>query len=169
MVEKKFAVSELKIKYDGPLDIVEFFKVVEDWIEKKGLNKEIKKKSQEVTAKRKRLSWMIEIWEMPSDYAKRVVRLQALFNNIKDAKIKGKNVDTADVLIILDGILETDLDYRWHQKPTHYFLRAVYDKFFSKFYTHRFEGKLTADTYELYHCIMDYFNKGVDVKSRKIA
>lgn len=158
MVEKKICVRELRLSYNGPINVVDFFRAVEDWIAKKGMHKEIKKKTEEVTAKHKRVEWFIEIWEMPSDYAKPVVRLQALFKDIKDATVKGKHIQTADILITLDGILETDLESRWYQKPTFYFLRAVYDKFFHKFYTNRFEAKLTADTYELYQYLMDYFN-----------
>lgn len=171
MTEKKICVTELRLSYNGPIDIVEFFRKVEDWIAKKGMHKEIKKKSEEVKARSKRVEWFIEIWEMPSDYAKPVVRLQALFKDIKDARVKihGKerNMQTADALIVLDGILETDLEARWHQKPTFYFLRAVYDKYISKFYTNRFEGKLTADTYELYHYLLDYFNSYREEKVMK--
>jgi len=171
MVEKKFSVSELKIHYNGPIDIIDFFRAIDDWISSKGMHKEIKKKTQHVDSKRKKVEWMIEIWEMPADLAKTVVRLQALIDDIKEARVgEDKNsIDVGNVLIILDGILETDIDYRWTQKPLHYFIRAVYDKFFDKFYTHRYEGKLTADTYELYHYIMDYFNKGVDPKSKRVA
>ena len=162
MVEKKFVVPERRLSYNGPIDITDFFKSVEDWIEKKGMHKEIKKKTQEVQAKHRRVEWFIEIWEMPADYAKPVVRMQALLKNIKDAHVmvKGKkrNIQTAEVLVIIDGILETDLEARWYQKPTYYFLRAVYDKYISKFYTNRFEGKLTKDTNELYHHLMNYFN-----------
>ncbi|MFH2028679.1 MAG: hypothetical protein ABIJ08_06050 [Nanoarchaeota archaeon] len=162
MVEKKFCVSDLRINYNGPIDIIDFFKTVEDWIVKKGMHKEIKKKSEHVTEKNKRVEWFIEIWETPADYAKRVVRLQTLFKDIKDVKVnlKGKerSIQSADVLVLLDGILETDLEARWFQKPTYYFWRAIYDKYISKFYTHRFEGKITSDTYELYHHLMNYFN-----------
>ncbi len=155
MVEKKICVTELRISYNGPVDIRDFFKKVEDWIAAKGRHKEIKKKSEHVTAKDKKVEWFIEIWDMPADYAKTIVRLQALFRDIRKA---GKH-DVADVAIALDGILETDLESRWFQKPTFYFLRAVYDKYVSKFYTHRFEGKLTSDTYDLYNYLMDYFHK----------
>lgn len=162
MVEKKICVDGLRLNYNGPIDIRDFFKSVEDWIVKNNMQKEIKKKSEEVTAKGKRIEWFIEMWEMPADYAKPVVRMQALLKDIKEAKVeikgKKKRIETADVLIVLDGILETDLESRWYQKPTFYFLRAVYDKVFHKFYTHRFEGKLTSDTYGLYHYLMNYFN-----------
>ena len=83
--------------------------------------------------------------EIPGDDLRRILgdegkykptiinKINSYFKDIKDAQIKkrGKtqNVQTADVLIILDGILETDLESRWFQKPTYYFIRAVYDKF----------------------------------------
>ncbi|MFH1641442.1 MAG: hypothetical protein ABIC04_00925 [Nanoarchaeota archaeon] len=162
MTERKFSVQELRFSYNGPLDIVDFFRAVEDWIHKKGFHKDIKKKSEEVTAKGKRVEWFIEINGELADYARSVIRLRVLFKNIKDAKIelKGrkKRVQVVDALLYFDGILETDLEGRWYQKPTFYFFRAVYDKYFSHYYTQRFEAKLTADTYALYHYIMDYFN-----------
>jgi len=162
MVEKRFPVENLTISYNGPIDIVDFFKTVEDWITKKGMNKEIKKKSEEVSGSSRRVEWMIEMWEMPGDYAKPIVRMQSLIKDIKDVSVKihgkKKNVQVGDVLIVIDGILETDIEGRWYQKPTFYFLRAVYDKYFSKFYTHRFEAKLTKDTYEFYNYLMGYFN-----------
>src|SRR3989338_741252 len=162
MVERKICVSELRIAYNGPIDVVDFFRAVEDWIDKKGMHKEIKKKSEEVMPKSRKVEWFIEIWEMAADYAKPLVRLQALFKDIKDATVmvqgRQRTIQNADVLCILDGILETHLEGRWYQKPTHYFVRAIIDKYINKFYTNRFEAKLIADTYELYHYLMAYFN-----------
>ena len=163
MAEKKICVSELRIQYNGPIDVVDFFRAVEDWIMKKHMHKEIKKKSEQVTPSSRRVEWFIEIWEDLADYAKEVVRLQALFKDVKDADInkdgKVQHTQVADMLIIIDGILETDLEAQWFQKPTFFFMRAIYDKYINKFYTHRFEGRLTADTYQFYNYLMDSLHK----------
>ena len=47
-VIKKFVVDGMKLSYNGPFDIVEFYKKVEDWISAKGKEKEIKKKVEHV-------------------------------------------------------------------------------------------------------------------------
>ena len=35
MVEKKFVVYDLRISYNGPVKITDFYKEVEDWIKQK--------------------------------------------------------------------------------------------------------------------------------------
>jgi len=159
MVEKKIVIDNMNFGYEGVFNVVDFYKAMDVWIQDKNLEKELKKKLQHTLKKGRKIEWLIEIWDMPSDYAKRVVRLRALFNNIKDVKVNGKNMNNGDVLIVIDGILETDIEGKWHQKPTHYFLRAAYDKIFNKFYTNRFEGKLAADCYALREYLMEFFKK----------
>jgi len=107
MVEKKHVVFDLRVAYNGPLSIEEFYAEVEKWMEEKGLQKEIKRKSENVTSKGKKIEWVIEAWRNPVRAVKQVVRLQALFNNTKEIKIERKGHDIrmnqADVLIVIDG------------------------------------------------------------------
>ena len=49
MVEKKVLVDALRFSYNGPFDVIEFYKFVEDWIREHGMEKEIKKKLEHVT------------------------------------------------------------------------------------------------------------------------
>ena len=157
MVEKKIVIDNITVGYSGLFRVTDFYKAIEAWIEKNNMEKETKKKLHHVLKDGKKIEWLIEIWETPSDYAKRVVRLRALFNNVKDVSVNGKDMNNGDALIMIDGILETDIEGKWHQKPTHFFLRALYDKYFNKFYTNRFEGKLAADCYHIRDYIMEFF------------
>ena len=54
MVEKKHIVFDLRLSYNGPLSIEEFYAEVEKWMEEKGLQKDLKKKSEEVDPKGKK-------------------------------------------------------------------------------------------------------------------
>jgi len=162
MTEKKFVVDGMKLSYNGPFDIIDFYRQVEDWISAKGLEKEIKKKVEHVEASGKKIEWFLEIWEDVGEYARRIVRLRALFNNVQEVKVqKGKRkkkLNKGEALIIIDGILETDIQGKWQQKPVYYFLRALTDKFIYKFHMNKIEDRLAKDAYDLHHTLEDFFN-----------
>jgi len=162
MIEKKIIVYDLRLSYNGPLKIVDFYKEVENWMNRKGMNKELKKKMEKLTAKGKQLEWTIECWKNLTHFAKDVVRLRSMFNNVREIEVKrnGRRIkmQQADVLLIFDGILETDLAHKWEQKPTFYFLRAMVDKYIWKFHTERYDGIVAADTYDLQKTLQAFFN-----------
>ena len=162
MTEKKFVIDGMKLSYNGPFDIVEFYKRVEDWISAKGKEKEIKKKVEHVEAKGKKIEWFLEIWEDVAEYVRPIVRMRALFTDVKEVKIKRgtskKRLNKGSALIILDGILETDIAGKWSQKPVFYFLRSILDKFIWKHHMNKFEDKLAKDVYDLRDNLEEFFN-----------
>ncbi len=162
MVEKKFVVYELRLGYNGPVKIEDFYKEVENWIKSKDMDKETKRKMERLTAKGKKLEWTIECSKEITNFAKGVVRMRSMFNNVREIQVKkkGRKIKTqqAEVLILLDGILETDLSQKWEQKPTFHFLRMLIDKFIWKFYTERYDGIPAADTHELHKTLQAFFN-----------
>jgi hypothetical protein len=162
MTEKKIIVYELRLSYNGPVKIESFFKEVEDWIKRKGMQKELKKKMERLAKKGKKLEWTIECWKNYAHHSKEVVRMRSMFNDVKDVEIKrkGKRIKTqqADVLLIFDGILETDLSQKWEQKPLFYFARALVDRYIWKFYTERYDGIVAEDTYDMQRTLQAFFN-----------
>lgn len=162
MVEKKIVLYDLRLTYNGPVSIENFYKEVEDWIKQKGMNKELKKKMEKLTNKGKKLEWTIECWKNLAHYAKEVVRIKSIFNNVKEIEVKRKGkrikIQQADVLIIFDGILETDLVDKWEQTPWFYFFRALYDKYIWKFYSERHDSSVVTDTNDLHKTLTAFFN-----------
>lgn len=162
MVEKKFVVYDLRISYNGPVRIEDFYKEVEDWMRQKGLSKELKKKSENVTSKGKKLEWTIECWKDLTTYTKEVVRLRSFFNNVREIEVRrsGKRVKTqqADVLIQIDGILETELSQRWEQTPLYYFVKMLVDKYVWPFYSGRYDSFPAADAHDLHKRLQAFFN-----------
>lgn len=163
MTEKKIVVDQLRLSYNGIFDINEFYREVEDWIAKNGMEKEIKKKLEHVLPEGKRLEWLIECWKRVADDAKTIVRMRALFNDVKEVEIvKNKSkrrLNHGNALIIFDGILETDVEGSWQQKPMFSFMRTLFDKYIWKFHTNRFEDGLIKETYDMHKTLQDFFNR----------
>lgn len=162
MVEKKLVVDNLRLGYNGILNINDFFNKVEDWARDNGFERELKKNFEHVFPEGKKVEWIIELWKQPVDYARIVIRLRALFDNLKEIELKRHGtialMNQADVFIIFDGYLETDFEGRWEQKPTFFFLRAIFDKYIYKLHTEKFNVDVIQQTYDLHRKIRAFFN-----------
>ena len=164
MVEKKQLVYDLTIKYKGPMSIDGFYKEVDKWISSAGLEKELKRKTEDVTSSGKKIEWIIEAWSNPTRAVKPVVRLRALFDHVKEIKIKKKGrtlrMNQADVLIVIDGFVETSLTSRWSQKPTYQFFRTLFDKYIWNIGTiaESHEGLVNKNCYDLHKRLKAFFN-----------
>jgi len=62
-MEKKQVVYELRLSYNGPVSIEEFYGEVEKWMDEKGMQKDIKRKSEEVKPKGKKMTsgWLASL------------------------------------------------------------------------------------------------------------
>jgi len=162
MSEKKIVVDGLRFSYSGPFDIIEFYKEAESWIRENGMEKEVKKKLEYVEEEGKKIEWVIECWKMQMRYAKTVVRLRALFTdvvNVQIAKDKSKRkLNNGNVLIVIDGFLESEFAQHWTMKPWYYFMRGITDKFFWPVWIQRFDKKVSDASYDLHHRLKSFFN-----------
>lgn len=165
MVEKKHIVVDLMLKYDGPASIEDFYGEVEKWMQERNLHKDLKRKSENVTSKGKKIEWIIEAWRSPVRAVKQMVRLRALFNNVKEVKIKRKNhtirINKVNALITIDGWMETSLTSRWTAiNPLYAFFRTLYDKYIwliGSNVTEANEGPVTEDCYDLHKRLKAFF------------
>ena len=118
------------------------------------MQKDLKKKMEHVTQKGKEIEWVVECWKDVAHYAKDIVRLRAMFHNVKEVDVlkdgRKMRINQADVLLVFDGILETHIADTWEQKPLFYFLRAMFDKYIYKFYTERHFDVVYVDTHDLH-------------------
>jgi len=161
MVEKKQIVYDLTLKYTGPLSVPDFYKEVEDWMKEKGLHKDLKKKSEDITPNGKKIEWVIECWKsLPNPY-KHMVKMRVLFNEVKQIKVKksGNNIriNHAKVLIIIDGWIESKFEGRWTQAPLHQFFRTLYDKYVWKI-ANKYDNGVEVDCYDLHKRLKAFFH-----------
>ena len=161
-MEKKHVINELKLSYNGPLPIEEFYAEVEKWMSEKDMQKDLKRKSEDVGSKGKKIEWIIECWKSLTHDHKHVVRLRVLFDKVKEVKLKRKGytvkTNQADVLVVIDGFLETELSHQWTIKPTFYFLRSLYDKYVWKIWSEKYDSGVNEDCYDLYKRLQTFFD-----------
>ncbi len=163
MVERKCVIEGLRINYSGIFEIQEFFKLVEDWMDEKQRQKEIKKKLEHVEVDGKFVEWFIECWRFDTDLVKTNVILRARFKSVKDVILdKGnhkKKYQNGDALILLDGFVETRYEGQWTQNPVYAFMRTLWDKYIHKGWSERYDAPTRNDANDLYKRI-DVFFKG---------
>ena len=162
MSEKKIVIDGLRFSYNGPFDIIEFYKEVEDWIKENGMEKEIKKKLEEVEEEGKKIEWSIECWKMEMRYAKIVIRLRALFTDVVEVEIKKdkakRKLNQGNVLVTIDGFLETHFKYHWTTKPWYYFIRGIIDKIIWPVWIEKYDKKVADASYDLNQRLKSFFN-----------
>jgi len=164
-MEKKHVVFDLRISYNGPLSIVEFYAEVEKWMDEKGLQKDLKRKSEDVSSKGKKIEWIIEAWNEATHLVKQTVRLRALFTNVKELKLKRKGrtvrINQVEALMVIDGFMETKLGKQWTMNPLYHFLRVMLDKYIWNIgmtETERFEGAVYDNSYDLHKRLKAFFD-----------
>ncbi len=161
MIEKKVVVDRMLINYTGPFEVTEFYKIVEDWKEHHGREKEIKKKSEEVSPQGKNIEWSVELWKFETEHDKIMTRVKAFFKNVREIKIEKagavRKLNHGDVVIVLDAFLETDYHHEWTMTPWFYFLRIVFDRFIWNIWTERYVGKLRSETMDLHKQLTAFF------------
>jgi|TARA_B100001964_G_C14259068_1_gene614264 hypothetical protein len=164
MAEKKHVVNELRLSYNGPLSIEEFYAEVAKWMDEKGMQKDLKKKSEDVASKGKKIEWIIEAWKEATHVVRYVIRIRALFDNVKESRIKRKGhnirINQADALIVIDGFVETELKHQWTANPLTIFFRTLFDKYIwniGSTETERLEGPATDLSYDLHKRLKAFF------------
>ncbi|MFC1768399.1 hypothetical protein ACFLZX_01420 [Nanoarchaeota archaeon] len=162
MPEKKLLVDELRLSYSGVFEVKEFYKFLDDWIDHHGKEKEIKKNNEEISESGKNILYEIEIWSVPAEWYKQVIRVRALMSDVTEIIIeKGhgkKRMNKGNVLIIFDTFQETDLIARWHLTPWYMFTRGVFDRFIWKVWTNKYEATAIEETNKLHAEIKSHFN-----------
>jgi len=153
------------LTYNGPLSVEEFYGEVKKWMDEKGLNMELKRKSEDIASKGKKIEWIIEAWRHPTHHVKHVIRLRALFDNVKEIRIKkqGRNIkiNQANVLIEIDGFIETQLSTQWTNNALYLFFRTLFAKYIwdiGQTETERHEGQVNPDCYDLHKRIKAFFS-----------
>jgi hypothetical protein len=151
----------MKLEYKGLFDLNSFFKLIDAWLYERRFEKRTNKNFEHQTPKGKFIEWEIASWKK-HEYQKYIIKVRVLMHELKKVDaVKDKkkvSLDQGRVLIYFDGFIEFDYLHYWDEKPFLTFLRTLYDKFFFKIYTERFEQRLTYDVHQLYHHVESFLN-----------
>ena len=164
MSDVRIIVDHLKLEYDGVFDANNFFKLVDSFYFERGLEKRDNKTFEHQTPKGKFIEWENYTWKkLSAEYIREMIKMRTLMYELKkvdilkDDNTKSKIVK-GRILIYIDGYLETDYEHRWDESAVFQAIRTLYDKFFYRIYTERFEQRITYDCHQLYDLMERFFN-----------
>ncbi|MBI2124446.1 hypothetical protein HYT92_01515 [Candidatus Pacearchaeota archaeon] len=163
MSEKKQALYDLRIAYNGPFVVEDFYAEVDDWIKEKGLTKEPKRKMESIAKNGKKVHWVIEAMGHLDDLHHELIVLRVFMDNVKEAVIKrdGKKfrISNGDVLVSIDAFVESHIHGSFYQiRPVFYFIRTLIDKYIYNFWSFKWDGRVNSDGRDLYKRIQSFFN-----------
>jgi|TARA_B100002003_G_C14129855_1_gene543479 hypothetical protein len=162
MAELRIVVDHQKIEYEGPFDLKDLVTMIQRFMFERGFDRKLEKDFESDTKTGKEVEWQVANWKKVSDYAKYIFRIRMLVHDyvkVDAEKDKKKvKVGSGRIIIFFDGLLELDYFHKWDSRPFLVFLRSLYDKFIFKFYTERFEQRLTYDMTHLINEVEKIFN-----------
>ncbi len=162
MSELRLVVDHLRLNYSGPFDSNSLFKHITAFFNERGFDLRIDKEFEQNTATGKQIEWHITPWKRITDYIRYWPSVRVLVSdyNKVDAIVDKKKVKVGSgkAVVYIDGYLELDEHNRWEAIPFFQFLRSLYNTFFYKVYTERFEQQLSFDMHHLYNTVERFFN-----------
>jgi hypothetical protein len=162
MAEKMPVVEHALVNYSGLFDVKELYSAINEWFKDKGYDRREIKNEEHITPAGKFIDIELMPYKKLSDYAKSVIRMQITMRDVKEVEVERDKhkvkINQGAIEFIFDSYLETDYEGRWEQTPFYFFMRTVYDKFFYKNYTERFEETVASETAEAEAMIKSFLN-----------
>lgn len=162
MAERLIVVDKERLDYDGVFDAKEVLRVMQQWATDKGYWLIEKKHGEATKPEGKYIDMDFEPFKKFTDYAKSIIKIRAQFNDVKDVVIerdgRKHKMQEGKIVIVLDGILETDYEGRWESKPIFYFLRTVFEKYVYTPFISGFERGVKEDVLSLKHNLKAFLN-----------
>jgi len=135
MAEKR-TIKTLKTAYSGLFKVIDLYKLIDDWVLERGYDKSEKMHSESVSETGKDIHIIIDAIKKISDYAKYVIEIELIINNVTEVVVKrqekSETLNQGSISVGLTGYYITDYENRWQNKPIYVFFRTLVDKFLFK-------------------------------------
>ena len=162
MGEKKIVVDKLRFEYEGLFKFGEVYKMIIQWINDKGYDRNEKYSHEKVTKTGK----YVEIEMQPSkaftDYVKGEIRVHIFAENLVEKDIvmdnKKMRMNHGKFKVVIDAFLNTDYEGKWEMNPTYYFLKTVFEKFAFPSELGKYEQKVVDEASDLHKEIKGFLN-----------
>lgn len=162
MVEEKLLLDELEMEYEGLFDATELFGLVDNWLKLKGYDKLVTLDQEQVVSDSKHVHVIWEPMKWHTDYVRKKIKFEVMMSDVKEVETvidKAKiRINQGKVRMLFSGILHTDWEGRWEQKPIYHFLRVVFNKYVYSNYTKDYEGEIVGDVKELMGKVGSFLN-----------
>jgi hypothetical protein len=162
MAERLIVVDKERLDYQGLFEAKALFDVMKQWASDKGYWLIEKRHSESTKPEGKVIDFDLEPFRKFTDYAKSIIKIRMQYSEVKDVVVEkdGAKVKMQEgkILMIFDGILETDYEHRWEGKPVFYVLRAVFEKYLYTPFVSGFERGIREDVMALKNNLKAFLN-----------
>jgi hypothetical protein len=162
MGERYTVISDMKLEYEGIVNVNELFRVTDKWFREKGYDKYEKFNVEQHFKDSSEIEMEWEPWKKVTDYTIGFMKIKFLFSDIKDVTVVKDGVKVkmqeAKIQINFESYLGTDWEHKWDKHYIAAFIRTIFDKFFYRKYLEKYMGIVHDDTYHLYTMVQSYLN-----------
>tara|TARA_Y100000310_G_C20662180_1_gene805385 strand:+ start:811 stop:1326 length:516 start_codon:yes stop_codon:yes gene_type:complete len=163
MGDKNIVLRDLRISYNGPIDLNEFNSEIDNWLRKNGFDKESKKYGEHLLKSGKKVEIIIEGHKDLDKWHAGTIRLKALFTDLKDKTLKINDkkmrISYGDVLVYIDCIIDSRLkESIYHNKPIYQIVIQLIDKFIYNFWTDKHNDEIGSMGQSFYKQIRSFFS-----------
>ena len=162
MVETKILVDEEDISYEGLFSPIEVYNIVDEFLSLKGYDKFELLNEEQVLEEGKQLHIIYTPIKWHTDYIRKALKIDIRIREVKEVettidKLKVKMCQ-GKLKILFSGILHTDWEGRWEQRPIYYMIKTMFDKYLYRAHQEDFEKEIIADVTDLKKKVGAYLN-----------
>ncbi|MEW5897227.1 MAG: hypothetical protein AB1668_06020 [Nanoarchaeota archaeon] len=162
MAERYLIIDHLKLSYEGIFNADELFSVISTFFFERGWDWYEKMNQAQVTPSGKQVRIILEPWKSITDYYKIAVCIRLIMNDVKNVEVEheGKplQLNQGAVKLTLDGYVISDRKNKWKDKPLHWFLSIILEKYTFKEHYRKAESWIKSDVEDLHQQIKSYLN-----------
>jgi len=166
MGEKQRLISR-RFSYEGIFNYREFFRIYDSWLREKFYDKYEGRTEQYDDERGMHINTEFIPWKKVTDYHKYILKMEIAGADIKEVEVvkEGKKIRMhhGKLNIQITGYFVVDYPDvglgKWN-KPLHYFMRDMYDKYIYWRMTKKYMALLVEHTNDLSHVLKSYLNMG---------
>ena len=162
MAELKILIDEESLDYEGLFNLLELYSIIDDYLKLKGYDKFERKNEESVYPEGKHIHIIIDPEKWHTDYVRKVLKIEITMRDVKEVETvvdKQKiRINQGKIQMLYTGILQTDWEGRWEQKPIYHFLRIIFEKYVFKGQTKDYEAEIVGDVNELMSKVGSFLN-----------
>jgi len=162
MTETNIVVDNMALDYEGLFNAKDYYKLLDGFFAEKNYDKREGLSMEKVEASGKYIELEIEPYRKLTDYAKAVIRVRTKMFNVKEVEVEKDGhklrLNQGKINILIDGLIQTDYENRWTDRPFYVFMRTLYDKFIYKRYMDDYTKYLKDEVGQLHTQLKSFFN-----------
>jgi hypothetical protein len=148
--QREILVERQKMHYEGLFNVADLYRTIDEYYEEKGYDKREIKNAEIVRDDGIRyIEIIFAPWKKITDYAKVIIKTRMIMENVKQVEIEKEDLkikaNEGKVLFQFSVFLDTDYEDKWASSPLQTFFRIIFDKFFFKKYTERYQAEAMDD------------------------